>query len=351
MEIRGSASDGATNVLVGNVGRTAEGHEMSVIWASSDGRHWERVLDAPNGQRLVAVTAGGSGFVAVGTDNARAVVWISEDGTRWRRISDGAFERGSMRTVVATRSGFVAFGHRWDTDFSQVIWTSVDGVDWLAATNETGLRVARGLQAVAALDGRAIAFVGGEGEEEAYGPLEVWETTGRAEWERTGTLRDANQDRVGELAAGPRGWVALGSSTSHDGPVAWYSADGETWELAPTGPDVSTAIIGVDAGFVATGAVGSLRDETCGDQRDYHGHTWTSADGRSWQRMPPTADFEWASIAAMLDVGPNLVGIGVSYPGEHLSTSAKPARWTARMPRAPAETTSDVPPPRQSCGG
>jgi len=53
----------------------------------------------------------------------------------------------------------------------------------------------------------------------------------------------------------------------------------------------------------------------------------------------------------MLDVGSNLVGIGVSYPGEHFSTSAEPARWTAPMPRAPGETTSDIPPPRQSCGG
>jgi hypothetical protein len=348
MDIRGSASDGTTNVLVGNVGRTDDGAEISVIWASADGRHWDRVLAPPIGQRVLAVVAGGPGFVAVGTDDTDAFVWTSEDGSHWRARSDDALERGAMRTIVATRSGLVAFGDRTDTD-SKVIWTSPDGIDWLAATNASGLQVARGFQAVAAFDGRAIAFVGVEGD--AGGPVEVWGTTGRAEWQHLAQLSDKVDAYVWRAAAGPRGWVALGSPGGGQTGSAWYSADGETWELAPTGPDVSAAIIGVDAGFVATGAVGSLRDETCGDQRDYHGHTWTSADGRSWQRMPPTADFEWASIAAMLDVGPNLVGIGVSYPGEHFSTSAEPARWTARMPRAPAETTSDTPPPRRSCGG
>ena len=250
--------------------------------------------------------------------------------------------------IVATRSGLVAFGDRTDTD-SKVIWTSPDGIDWLAATNASGLQVARGVTAVAAIDGRAIAFVAVGND--ARGPIEVWGTTGRAEWQQLAQLSDEADAYVWQAAAGPRGWVAFGSPGGGKTDSAWYSADGETWELAPTGPDVWAAVIGVDAGFVATGAVGSLGDDTCGDQRDYHGQTWTSADGRSWQRMTPTADFEWASIAAMLDIGSNLVGIGVSYPGEHFSSSAEPARWTAPLPRVPGETTSDTAPPRQSCGG
>ena len=342
-EIFGSASDGGTTVLIGQLVDRGDEAIRSRIWRTTDGRHWDRVLEPPAGQRFFSVTAGGPGFVAVGTDDSKAIVWTSADGAQWREMLDDSFDRGIMRTIVATNSGLVAFGFRWDTD-SQVIWTSQDGTKWLAATNESGLRVARGLQAVAALDGRAIALVGPG--EEGLGPIEVWETTGRAEWKQTASLPDADHAAIWRAAAGPRGWVAISPRDS-----AWFSADGVTWERAATGPDVSSVVIGVDAGFVATGSVGSLGDETCGDQRDYHGQTWTSTDGRTWEHMRPTSDFEWASIGALLEVGPDLVGIGGSYPGEHSSTSFVPTRWTAPLPRSGRTGASDRPSkPQPSCG-
>jgi hypothetical protein len=278
-ETRATASVGATTVLLGRGPHDSDGQQRSMIWRSTDGRHWERVLRAPAGQRLSAITAGGPGFVVVGTDGQKGAVWTSRDGLRWREVVDDAIDRGSMQSVVATDSGLVGFGHRWDTD-SRMIWTSPDGIEWLAATNPSGLEVARGVEAVATWDGRALAFVGAG--DYTMSSVEVWATTGRAEWERVATLPGGDRLSVWPAAGGPRGWVALGVRESGSGQVAWYSADGLTWELASTGPDVSTALIGVDAGFVATGSVGSLGDETCGDQRDFHGHTWTSADGRMW---------------------------------------------------------------------
>jgi hypothetical protein len=348
-EIRASVSGQGAMLLLGTLGPNEDAQGPSTIWRSTNGRDWDPVLEPPIDQRLVAITAGGPGFVAVGTDDRQAVVWTSRDGQRWRQIVDDSFDRGSMQTVVATRSGVVAFGHRWDTD-SRVIWTSPDGIQWLAATNETGLRVARGLEAVASTDGRAIAFVGAEADQS--GPVEVWETTGRAEWRKIATLQGAGNAVIFAATTGPRGWVALGSSDPDLPDAAWFSEDGTAWGPATTGPDVRSAVIGVDAGFVATGSRGSLQDETCGDRGDYHGHTWTSSDGRVWQRMHPSADFEWASISTLQVVGFNLVGMGGRYPGEHLSSSFVPTRWTASLP---ADSRPDSPPDRVSephgCGG
>ena len=53
------------------------------------------------------------------------------------------------------------------------------------------MTVAKGLEAVGSYDGRAIAFVS-EGEKE---PPAIWETTGRAEWTRTGALTGRRLDR------------------------------------------------------------------------------------------------------------------------------------------------------------
>jgi hypothetical protein len=348
-EIRASVTDNGVMLLVGTFASDENGPGPSTIWRSTNGRDWDPVLEPPVDQRLVAITAGGPGFVAVGTDDRKAVVWTSSDGQRWRPTLDSSFDRGSMQTVVATRSGVVAFGHRWDTD-SRVIWTSPDGIQWLAATNETGLRVARGLEAVASMDGRAIAFVGSEPD--TSGSVEVWETTGRAEWRRIATVQGAGEAVVYAATAGPRGWVALGSSDPDRPDAAWFSADGTTWEPATIGPDVRSAVIGIDAGFVATGSSGSLQDETCGDPGHHHGQTWTSSDGRAWQRMQPSADFEWASINTLQVVDSKLEGIGGRYPGEHTSTSFVPTRWTAPLPTVsrpdgPPEQASE----RHGCGG
>jgi len=349
-ETRATASNGGTVVLLGHGPHDSDAQQRSMIWRSTDGRHWERTLRTSTDQRINAITAGGPGFVAVGSNGTQAAVWTSKDGVTWRPVVDSAFERGRMQSIVATKGGLVVFGGRSDTD-SRVIWTSPDGIEWLAATNESGLRVARGVEAVAAWNGQALAFVA---PGDTLGRVEVWATTGRAEWERVATLPGGDRFTVYRAAGGPLGWVALGATDSATPYVAWHSGDGRHWEKAATGPDVWTSVIGVDAGFIATGSVGSLGDETCGDQRDFHGHTWTSADGRTWQRMAVSTDFEWASVSELMVVGRNLVGIGGSYPGstEHFSDSFVPTRWTAPLPSTGlVAENSDRPSKPQGCGG
>ena len=237
--------------------------------------------------------------------------------------------------LVPTASGVVGFG--WSNGDTGALWTSPDGIEWLAATNETGLTVARGLQAVGAYDGRAVAFV-----EDGTKGLAIWETTGRAEWTRVGTLKDATT--MQRVAGGPRGWVALDSTR------AWTSLDGRVWSEGRPGPDVSTDVIADDAGFVAVGYIGSWPGETCGDQRPFAGETWASSDGRIWERMPVSKEFTTATVLRLIVVDRTLIGYGHRFPGDSDSTPV--ASWTAALPdlTGPADT-SDLGSVPESCGG
>jgi hypothetical protein len=199
-------------------------------WSSADGRSWELAHAFAPDEEVHTLTAGGPGFVVAGSRNADAAVWVSTEGREWLAVRDPSLGRGSIFRLVPTASGLVAFGSG-GVD-AGAIWTSPDGTDWLAATNETGLTVAGGLQAVGSHDGRAIAFVSQSGE----GPTAIWETTGRAEWNRVGALAEDGATVV-RVAGGVGGWVALGS-TVDAGNLAWASSDGRAWTPGVSGPDV-----------------------------------------------------------------------------------------------------------------
>ena len=221
---------------------------------------------------------------------------------RGRQCGDTSLGRDVIAQLVPTASGVIGLG--WSDSDGGALLTSPDGIEWLAATNETGLTVARGLQAVGAYDGRAVAFV-----EDGTNGLAIWETTGRAEWTRVGMLKDAKT--MERVVGGPRGWVALDSNR------AWTSRDGREWGEGLPGPDVTADVIADDSGFVAVGYVGSWPHETCGDQRPFAGDTWTSSDGRIWERMPVSKEFSTATVMRLMVVDRTLIGYGHRIPGQY----------------------------------
>ena len=87
---------------------------------------------------MLAVTAGQSGFVAVGetTDQTGAAAWTSADGSTWvpAPVQPGLNNGGLqmvMTAVAAGGTGFVASG--WKTDpgnGSAVVWYSPNGSAW-----------------------------------------------------------------------------------------------------------------------------------------------------------------------------------------------------------------------------
>ena len=317
------------------------------LWHSTDGLAWTAASAQDGVEQVRDLAVGGPGFVAVGAAGDDAGVWLSSDGDTWERVQDDSLKHGAADTLLVTDSGLVAFGSRTDDFDQRMIWTSEDGRDWLAATNDTGRQVAEGLLTATDYDGRAVAFV----QAEANGPITVWETTGRADWTQVGELPDSANALVSEAAGGPRGWVAVGSANETGAPAAWASEDGRTWRSVGTGPDVSWDLVGDDAGFVAVGYVGSLPGETCGDQRPFEMRTWTSVDGDAWTLQPSTED-GLASVLQAVVVDRTLLGMGIDWTkGDVGSGTGEPTAWTAPLPpvAAPA-TTSDEPSTPHGCG-
>jgi hypothetical protein len=337
--IVGVARAGDTTVLLAGLPYLEDDAPSSAVWWSTDGTTWKQAQAFPVDTRVLALTAGGPGFVAAGFNDDDAAVWTSADGREWEPVSDSSLAKGVIGQLVTTNSGLVGFGWHSD-DTGDALYTSADGLEWLAATNETGLTVARDLEAVASYGGRAIAFVT-EGDNKPPG---IWETTGRAEWTRTGKLPDAAV--IDRVAGGARGWVAL------DGLRAWTSADGKTWAKGVPGPDVASDAIVDDAGYIAVGFIGSLPGETCGDQRPFAGHTWTSADGKIWERMPVTNEFKAAFVSKLLVDDRTLVGYGQTIEGNADGNGLPAAGWTDQLPplAEPGDASDKATGPK-TCGG
>ena len=115
----------------------------------------------------------------------------------------------------------------------------------------------------------------------------------------------------------------------------------------------SADVIVDDAGYVAVGSVGSLPGETCGDQRPFAGHTWTSSDGSTWALMPVTTEFEGAMVTNLLVVDRTLVGYGLEIAVDPTEALALPvAQWTDTLPdlTTPVDASDEASVP-QYCGG
>ncbi|RLE12022.1 MAG: hypothetical protein DRJ28_09740, partial [Actinobacteria bacterium] len=133
-------------LIVGvGLAKNDDGELVAAVWASSDGRAWERIEpNSPDfrGETGLSVTMldvawGSSGFTAVGTDGgAQVAIWQSPDGHSWTRIdtTDQPFDTtGTLSSVAALAAGFVTAGPHAFADQGEgpvTLWTSPDGSTW-----------------------------------------------------------------------------------------------------------------------------------------------------------------------------------------------------------------------------
>lgn len=341
------------------------------IWFSSDALTWDVAVTPVAGNEAIEIkdlAAGAAGFVAIGEESidadddgspedSRAVVLTSSDGRRWERLADQRFEHASMELVAMSQKGMIAFGS--SRSGGESIWTSVDGRDWLKATNETGLQVAEGVRLIAESNGRLLAFVSLPGSTpDESGMIEVWQTEGRAEWQRVGALPDSVNAHVFHAAHGGGRWLVLGNGGTGSGDYqgrAWTSADGASWSETTYPADAGiNDVAGWTDGLIAAGSTGSEPGETCGGNEPYVGRTWLSVDGTAWQALPPT---DGAAILASVVVDDRIVAIGQL--AEPDTGGAHPVLWTAVLPTTavahaeptPTPTPTPAPTGEGGCGG
>jgi hypothetical protein len=231
----------------------------AAVWTSPDGITWSRVPHAEavfggaGEQKMVSVTAGGPGLVAVGSDgavdeffeqieepNGDAAVWTSPDGFTWSRVPhDEAVFGGAgaqqMFSVTSGRPGLVAVGSESDDNSSgaprwdAAVWTSPDGITWsrvphdqaVFATSDClqfcdGERWVDGYEVMRSVTvgGPGLVAVGLSGFEQVGWDAAVWTSADGIKWSRVlnnqAVFNAGGYDRMSSVTLAGSGLVAVG---------------------------------------------------------------------------------------------------------------------------------------------
>jgi len=307
------------------------GDEPTRLAVSSDGRKWTLV---PEGQPPYLSNDRTFGMPTVlGTDGGFLMlqlneVWMSENGYDWRRLAgettDPDLTWPGPDAATAGGPGLVGVG-------DDKGWYSVDGSDWSSAVvpplpaeiqarpeseRYVGMTGVTGAGNGLVAWGIAEVPLADKPDEHLVVPL-LWASRDGRMWI---DVVDPEMDSVTAVAGGPGGFVASGQA----GPEAavWFSADGETWERVSDGAFTSPVDLHLEsaaatsAGYVVVGGDGLCLSTSCPDQDVV---IWTSADGRSWSRVPSADLFTGAKAYGALAWGSGFV-VGGAYDG-------KPAIW------------------------
>jgi len=218
--------------------------------------------------------------------------------------------QGNPFDVVRIGDRLVAPGYTFP-DFHAVTWTATDREHWSLAELPPGRTGAFGL-AIATGNGRSV-IVGRIGNDAA-----AWSSTDGMTWvpvDGGGTFVEAPETRMTAVVATARGFVAGGFAGISNEPGSarfWTSADGRSWLRVPDGPgfaDGRVASIAVTSGgLVAVGTTGPVGHAT-------GSAVWRSSDGTTWDRVPGSAALTAGAMAGVTAGGPGLVAVGAALDG------------------------------------
>jgi hypothetical protein len=241
-------------LAVGGIDRFPEA-SVGIVWTSPDGESWDRQT-IPNAF-LTGVAAGQNGYTAAGIsdeatreepNNRFMAVWASTDGRLWEKTR--TFDRGNSLhpvDIAPYGSGFVAAGVETLNLHDLIVMTSSDGTEW----QRTSLGKAGGfLQAewpVVAISENQIVIGGLSGEYEYASDENVrrewntWDGAGHVAYSQDGQTwarvslvdEDCPRPRFKEVTGTPTGFIAVG--TCEDRAAVWTSETGEHWRRVSTG--------------------------------------------------------------------------------------------------------------------
>jgi hypothetical protein len=175
---------------------------VAAAWWSAGLSGWARGtsagagdLDGPGARQMNAVTAAGTGYVAVGSLRHAPAVWTSADGRRWAltALPPPAGARGGVLQQVAAR-------------------------------------------------GRVIVATGNETTAAGGAPFAAYSTDGGRTWRQTPMSAPGRLTAVTALAAAGRGFEAVGTvgRPGNQRVIVWWSRDGISWHARePAGTGLS----------------------------------------------------------------------------------------------------------------
>jgi hypothetical protein len=252
------------------------------------------------GNRVHAITAGGPGLVAVGAEDGEATIWTSADGRGWTRVEQTS-ETTAFLDVTAGGPGLVAVAlgnHGWTTQTGDgaPIWTSADGSTWTRAPSDAVFEGAW-IRAVIA-GGPGLVAVGSDLD----GPR-AWISSDGVSWQEASVpampanvafdgkhadawMQDVATDGERLVAVGTIG-VSCGQTCGRYGPAVWTSTDGRTWSALPAGPVFPPNPTDVEVRSVTAGPTGFV---IVGGIFSDEPWIWASPDGLAWHRVAPEQD-------------------------------------------------------------
>ncbi|MEU6413715.1 hypothetical protein [Microbispora sp. NPDC046933] len=336
----------------------SDGGEVRV-YCSPDGAGWTQCgtigpLGAEGtGVRGLAASAAGVAAVAESAWE-RYAVYTSQDGRKWTRSADLGGIPGTLRGLAITDAGvLVAGGDKrgpGDVENLPVLITAGKGE---AARNVplkeiAGLnRLARDTADVAAAGGTFVA-VGA-----ANGDAAIW-TSGNngANWKDAAfpdLLGGPGRQALSGVAHGPRGWLAVGSTTTDPAvtrPLLVTSADGKSWRPGPA-MEVPAGHFLLAPSVVAAGPKGYV---LAGEDRSATGTLpalWFSPDLKRFSRSAPGSMPAGGAGVRLYDVTATpdgFMAVGGSGTADRETgvvwVSSDGLNWNARGRVLPPDTTS-----------
>ncbi|WP_248963700.1 WD40/YVTN/BNR-like repeat-containing protein [Sphaerisporangium perillae] len=291
--IRAVVAKGDAVVALADPGK---GDTTSVILRSPDGgRTWLRTAAALPGVRPEpgALAVADQGFLLVPTlqksDAGEVRVYCSDLGDEWRQcgvIGGLGREATGVRGLASSAAGVAAVAESgWER---YAVFTSADGKNWTESTDlgqipgtlrglaitDAGTLVAAGDQRAGGLDNLPVLMMADKGKPAAPVPLAqikgltrsardtaalvaagesfvavgsvkgdagIWTSATGQSWKAVSSpaLGGSGRQAINDVAHGPHGWLAVGSTTADSAfvrPLLATSSDGRSWRQAPESP-------------------------------------------------------------------------------------------------------------------
>ena len=223
---------------------------------------------------------------------------------RWTAVSlpaklVAASDSPYQNALFGWSRGYLAF-HENVNSGAAVTWVSTDGRQWRQGRSLDMTGIGQGAQVEEVVEGPAGLLALGRAAgcvDDGYGCVPepataLWTSVDGASWTRVDLRKAFGGAAVGDVSAGPMGYMAVSrsSDSSAASPAVWLSADGQTWHSVSLDPatfeDSYLARGAVLAdGFLVAGRIGSLEGWGGGDFPTTTPAIWWSADGSDWSRV------------------------------------------------------------------